>query len=83
MSNIDQHEIDEKRDRDAVSRRYRDARDSDAMAPPAALDDAIRAAAHRAVHAGPKLAGSSWIRRWTPQLAVAAVVMLSVSVVFV
>ncbi len=89
MNHTDQHDREhmknEDKDRDAVSRAYRDARDSDVggMAPPAALDDAILAAAHRAVHSGPKLAGSSWIRRWTPQLAVAAVVVLSVSVVFV
>lgn len=79
----DHHDHEGKQDMDAVSRAYRAARDRDGMLPPAALDDAIRAAAHRAVHAGPKLAGSNWIRRWTPQLAVAAVVVLSVSVVFV
>ncbi len=85
MSNHNQHDSEDKRDMDAVSRAYRDARDRDAdhMAPPAALDDAIRAAARRAVHAGPQPVGKSWIRQWTPQLAVAAVVVLSVSVVFV
>lgn len=85
MSNHDQPGSEDKRDMDAVSRAYRDARDRDAdhMAPPAALDDAIRAAARRAVHARPQPVGKSWLRQWTPQLAVAAVVVLSVSVVFV
>ena len=85
MSNHDQHDSEGNNNMDAVSRAYRDAGRSDAneMAPPAALDDAIRAAARRAVHAGPHPVGRSWIRRWTPQLAVAAVVVLSVSVVFV
>ncbi len=80
MSNIDQHD---QQGKDAVSRAYQDARDSDSMLPPPALDDAIRAAARRAVHAGPQPLGKSWVRKWTPQLAVAAVVVLSVSVVFV
>ena len=59
---------------EAVSRAYRDAADFENMEPPAALDDAIRAAARRAVKSGPAPVGKSWIRRWTPQLAVAAVV---------
>lgn len=68
---------------DAVSRAYRDARDQEGVSPPDTLDDAIRAAARRAVHAGPQPIGKNWLRRWTPPLAVAAVVVLSVSVVFV
>ena len=83
MSPVDQDESEAKADMGALSRAYRDARERDGMAPPAALDDTIRAAAHRAVFAGPQRAGKSGIRRWTPQLAVAAVVVLSVSVVIV
>lgn len=47
-------------------------------APPAHLDDAIRAAARREVAAGPHRAG---IRRWTVPVSLAAVVLLSVTVV--
>lgn len=47
-------------------------------APPAHLDDAIRAAARREVAAGPRRAG---IRRWAVPVSLAAVVVLSVSVV--
>jgi len=87
MSHSDHLDSEGRQDRDAVSRAYRAAREGDAdavgMEPSAALDDAIRAAARRAVHAGPQPLGKSWIRRWTPQLAVAAVVVLSVSLVFV
>ena len=47
-------------------------------APPAHLDDAIRAAARREVAAGPRRSGA---RRWTVPVSLAAVVVLSVSVV--
>lgn len=47
-------------------------------APPAHLDDAIRAAARREVAAGPRRAG---VRRWAVPVSLAAVVVLSVSVV--
>lgn len=68
-----------------VSRAYRDARDHDAggKEPPVALDDAIRAAARRAVLSGPQPVGKSGLRRWTREFAMAAVVVLSVSVVLV
>ncbi len=46
--------------------------------PPAHLDDAIRAAARREVAAGPRRAGA---RRWAVPVSLAAVVVLSVSVV--
>lgn len=46
--------------------------------PPAHLDDAIRAAARREVAAGPHRAG---VRRWAVPVSLAAVVVLSVSVV--
>ena len=71
-------------DLDAVRRAYQGAaRENDNVLPPVAIDDAIRAAARRAVQAGPQPVGKNWLRRWTPQLAVAAVVVLSVSVVMV
>ena len=47
-------------------------------APPAHLDDAIRAAARREVAAGPRRAG---VRRWAVPVSLAAVLVLSVSVV--
>lgn len=46
--------------------------------PPAHLDDAIRAAARREVAAGPRRAG---VRRWAVPVSLAAVLVLSVSVV--
>lgn len=46
--------------------------------PPAHLDDAIRAAARREVAAGPRRSGA---RRWAVPVSLAAVVVLSVSVV--
>jgi hypothetical protein len=54
---------------------YRSGADAE---PPAHLDDAIRAAARREVAAGPRRAG---IRRWTVPVSLAAVLVLSVSVV--
>jgi hypothetical protein len=51
--------------------------------PPPALDDAIRAAARRAVGAGPAMAGAAprARRNWYVPLSVAAVLVLSVSLV--
>ncbi len=83
MSDPNKFDNDSRQQLDAVSRAYRDARAHENASPPAALDDAIRAAARRAVKAVPLPVGKSWPRRWTPPLAVAAVVVLSVSVVFV
>ena len=57
-----------------LSRRYRAASD---QAPPAALDELIRAAAHRA--ATP--VRSSWQRKWGAPLALAASVVLGLGVV--
>ena len=48
------------------------------VVPPLHLDDAIRAAARREVAAGPRRAGA---RRWAVPVALAAVLVLSVSVV--
>jgi hypothetical protein len=50
--------------------------------PPPALDDAIRAAARRAVGAGPLRRGSP-LRRWQLPLSIAAVLVLCVSLVAV
>lgn len=68
-----------KRDED-MSRAWRAASHDD---PPAALDEAIRAAARRAVKAGPHSAKNPWLPRWGSPIAAAAVVMLAVSVLFV
>lgn len=48
--------------------------------PPAHLDDAIRAAARRAVQAGPRR-NADRFRRWSVPLSLAAVIVLSVTVV--
>jgi len=49
--------------------------------PPAAMDDAIRAAARKAVHAGPRPAGASpFGGRWRVPLSVAAVLVVSATV---
>jgi hypothetical protein len=45
--------------------------------PPVALDDAIRAAARREVHARPRLAGSPFSGSWRVPLSIAAVVLVS------
>ena len=49
--------------------------------PPPVLDAAIRAAAQRAVRARPRLAGSPFGRSWRVPLSIAAVVVVSVSLV--
>ncbi len=52
--------------------------------PPSALDDAIRAAARRAVSSRPQVASAAFrVRSWGIPLSIAAVVVLSVSLVFV
>lgn len=48
--------------------------------PPARLDDSIRAAARREVRAGPRLIGAA-LRRWRVPVSIAAVIVLSVTVV--
>ena len=78
--NIDDEQL--KRDQENVSRAYAKTNSPGDM-PSSVIDDAIRAAARRAVHAGPAPIGKSWVRRWAPQIAVAATVVLTVSVVFV
>ncbi len=49
--------------------------------PPEALDAAILAASRRAVGAGPQRAGASRLRRWALPVSIAAVVVLSLSLV--
>ena len=75
----DRHNIDSalQRDIDAVSMSYRVADDD---APPSAMDDAIRAAARRAVGARPQPINKSWIAPWTTPLAAAAMVVVTVSI---
>ena len=51
--------------------------------PPQVLDDAIRAAARRAVSSKPRSAVSSLRRSWGVPVSIAAVVVLSVSLVVV
>ena len=68
------------RDLAAVSRTYQQA---DADLPPPAMDNAIRAAARRAVKSQPHVVGKSWVSRWSAPLSAAALVVLTVSVGFV
>jgi len=49
--------------------------------PPEALDDAILAASRRAVGAGPQRADTSRVRRWALPVSIAAVVVLTLSLV--
>lgn len=58
-----------------LSRVYRDGAE-----PSAELDESILAASRRAVGAGPQRHGKS-VRRWTPALGVAAVLVLAVTLV--
>jgi hypothetical protein len=77
---------------DAVRRAYQATREAaggsavDAAfpdEPPASIDNAIRAAARRAVHARPQAVGKSWFTRYRTPLSAAAVVMLSASLLMV
>jgi hypothetical protein len=71
---------DLKADLQALSAAYRAA--PDLQEPPAALDDAIRAAARRAVSAGPRPIARTWLSRSSTPLAAAAVLVLTVSIGF-
>lgn len=71
--------LDTERD-PAIDRIYQ-AAGADEPAPE--MDAAILAAAHRAVGARPRPAGHSWIRSWRGAMSVAAVLVLSVSLVLV
>lgn len=68
------------RDLAMTSHAYKNA---GADAPPPAMDDAIRAAARRAVKSQPHAIGKSWISRWSAPISAAALVVLAVSVGFV
>ena len=68
------------RDLAMTSRAYKNA---GADAPPPAMDDAIRAAARRAVKSQPHAIGKSWISRWSAPISAAAMVVLAVSVGFI
>ena len=65
------------RERGLISSAYKNAAPD---LPPPAMDDAIRAAAHRAVKSQPHAVGKSWISRWSAPLSAAALVVLAVSV---
>ena len=58
-------------------------RSAPADEPPAALDDAIRAAARRAAGARPRAAGPSFFARWQMPLSAAAVLVLCASLIVV
>lgn len=64
----------------ALSRAYRAAPAEDG--PPAALDDAILAAARRAAHSRPQPVAKAWFSRSSTPLAAAAVLVLTVSIGF-
>lgn len=65
-----------------LSKDYR-AASTPHVGPPPAIDDAIRAAARRQVRAGPRADGWRALPAWTRPLTAAAVVVLTVSVIFV
>lgn len=56
-------------------------RGAPAESPPAQLDAAIQAAARRAVGARPQASGASFLRAWRVPLSIAAVLVMSVSMV--
>jgi hypothetical protein len=68
---------DFERDLAALSRAYGTAKCEE---PPPAIDDAIRAAARRAVRAGPQARRSSWLTTWATPVATAAMLVLTVSI---
>ena len=92
MSTAKNGMTDQPRD-EQIARAYRDAVDDDPATahPPAALDEAIRAAARQAAHAGPEtlavaarradtIAKRGFLRRWQTPLAAAATLALAVGV---
>jgi hypothetical protein len=68
---------DFERDLAALSRSYRAAKGDE---PPREIDDAIRAAARRAVHAGPQAQRRNWMTTWATPVATAAMLVLTVSI---
>jgi hypothetical protein len=73
------HTPDNEFDRDLAltSRAYKNA---ESELPPTAMDDAIRAAARRAVKSQPHAIHKSWISRWSTPISAAALIVLTVSV---
>ena len=65
------------RERGLISSAYKNAAPD---LPPLAIDDVIRAAAHRAVKSQPHVTSKSWVARWSAPLSAAALVVLAVSV---
>lgn len=65
---------------DRISGAYRE---HTGLEPPAALDEAIRAAARRAVRSGPRPAWKDRFARWQVPLAAAATIVLSASLLLV
>lgn len=59
------------------------ADDAISVEPPTSIDDAIRAAARRAVAAKPQPLQKKWHQRWAAPLAAAATVLLTSSIIFV
>ena len=78
QNNVDDSEFD--RELALTSRAYKSAKSD---LPPPAMDDAIRAAARRAVKSQPQAIGKSWISRYTVPLSAAALVVLTMSVGFI
>lgn len=78
QNSMDDSEFD--RELALTSRAYKSA---EADLPPPAMDDAIRAAARRAVKSQPHTMGKSWIARYSAPLSAAALVMLTVSIGFI
>lgn len=79
--NADKPDSEFDRELAMVSRAYRGV-DDGTDGPPAAMDDAIRAAARRAVKSGPRATDKSWVSRWSVPLSAAALVVLTTSVGF-
>ena len=75
-SNGGQHDEFE-RDLALTSRAYKN---TEMDLPSGAMDDAIRAAARRAVKSQPHAVNKSWVSQWSKPLSAAALVVLSVSV---
>ena len=72
------------RDLETLSRSYKEASQNVSTdEPPPSVDNAIRAAARRAVNARPQSVKKRWYARWDSPVAMAAVIVLTVSVTMV
>ncbi len=85
MNTPEMPDDDFERELAALSKDYRaaDGATEPHAGPPAAIDEAIRAAARRQVQSRPRAAGWRALPAWTRPLTAAAVVVLTVSVLFV